>query len=112
LLEMLDSSTLTAELRMADIPLLDGAMDLSKAGFRSTLYPHLQPYLHQCEVSDELDLQHVDVLLDPQTSGGLLIALSPQRANEIVRQHPDASIIGKLSDYGASATEARRIRLS
>ena len=111
LLEMIDASACNAELRVADIPLLDGALELSKAGFRSTLYPHLQPYLNRCDLPEGIDLQQVDVLLDPQTSGGLLIALSQSRAEELIKKCSTAAIIGKLSDSGTPGTEAGRIRL-
>ena len=63
------------------------------------------------DLPDGIDLQQVDVLLDPQTSGGLLIALSQSRAEELLKKCSTAAIIGKLSDSGTPGTEAGRIRL-
>ena len=98
ILEMLADTNLGARLELADIPLLTGALELSSNGYRSTLYPHLQLYLHQCNVSSDADPHRLDVLLDPQTSGGLLIAMPEAQAQQFVSSHPDCAIIGEITD--------------
>jgi len=113
LLEMLGSTELRATLKLADIPLLDGAYDLSSAGFRSTLYPHLQVYLQHCQVAKEADTCRLDVLLDPQTSGGLLIALPQSNAENLIAEFPDSVIVGYVeSGVVGSANATERIRIS
>jgi len=110
---MLGSTESQAILKLADIPLLDGAYDLSCAGFRSTLYPHLQHYLQQCAVSEDADSYRVDVLLDPQTSGGLLISLPQSNAGNLLAEFPDSVIVGHVvSGSGAGATSRERIHIS
>jgi len=97
LLEMLQGSALGAQIRLADVPSLDGALDLSDNGIRSTLYPQLTGYLNQCHMERSAKDAQVDLLLDPQTSGGLLIALDPQQANAFSTA-TGAAVIGEITD--------------
>jgi selenide,water dikinase len=67
-----------AELRLDDIPLLDGALSLAEAGVRSTLFNANQLG------ADRLDAPRgalTDLLVDPQTAGGLLASI-PERKLE------------------------------
>ena len=114
LLEMLDGTDHTASLALDDIPFLDGAFDLAAQGYRSTLYPHLQNYLLQCHVAEGAEPYRLDVLLDPQTSGGLLIALPGSRADELLASVPGSVIIGAVDNIpnGSSAIETKRIQIS
>ena len=113
LLEMLGSTGLHAKLAHEDIPLLDGAYELSSAGHRSTLYPHLQGYLQSCVVPENTDRFRLDILLDPQTSGGLLIALPQSNAVNLIAEFPDSVIIGRVeSGAGATATTTEKIHIS
>ena len=99
LLEMTDSedAALGATLSLHQIPLLPGALSLAQQGVRSTLFPQLEPLLHQCEIAADLESSQVNLLLDPQTSGGLLIAIASREANEfITRYSGDAAIIGTI----------------
>ncbi len=114
LLEMLSNNVeLQAELRLADIPMLAGVEDLSENGFRSTLYPQLQPYLLQCDIKAGLDAARIDLLLDPQTSGGLLISLPQQQAERLIADFPVSAMIGKITtDQSRSeATVNKRIHI-
>ena len=113
LLEMLGSTELVATLKLNNIPLIDGAYGLSSTGFRSTLYPHLQVYLQRCAVSEGADSAMLDVLLDPQTSGGLLIALPQENADSLIKEFPESVIIGGVeSSHGSAVTATERIHIS
>ena len=118
LLEMLSSTNLYAELNLKDVPLLSGAYQLSAEGFRSSLYPQLQPYLLQCDSTEGLDSDYIDLLLDPQTSGGLLIALPETQAKRLTDTFESAVVIGQIkagqhsADQNQSAATAdKRIRI-
>ncbi|MDP7639725.1 MAG: AIR synthase-related protein, partial [Candidatus Hydrogenedentes bacterium] len=70
------ASGLTLEIVAGDVPLLEGAMDLAEAGFVTravaTNETWLEPLL---DVSNAPAEALVSLLIDAQTSGGLLIAL-------------------------------------
>jgi selenide,water dikinase len=56
---------------------------LSEQGIASTLLPQLEPLRHKCQI----DLKNealLNCLLDPQTQGGLLIALPPSEAESLL----------------------------
>ena len=49
-------------------------------------------------IADGADELLVDLALDPQTSGGLLAAVSADNAEKIVRRLPGAAIVGRVTD--------------
>jgi selenide,water dikinase len=61
-----------AELDLAAVPLLPGALALAERGVRSTLFEANQL---PAEVLDAPDTPLADLLVDPQTAGGLLAAV-------------------------------------
>ncbi|MBT8114445.1 MAG: selenide, water dikinase SelD, partial [Arenicella sp.] len=112
LLEMLDSSRadsdqnahesrniLIVELDLTSIPILPGALDLAAEGWRSSLYPQLEPSLQRCYLephkSPELKTR-VELLLDPQTSGGLLACLTESKAKVLLQKDTDFVAIGRI----------------
>jgi selenide,water dikinase len=95
LLEMLSSSSADARLDPAEIPALDGALDLLAAGIASSL--------HAGNVSALAALDEADprsplaaLLIDPQTAGGLLAGVPAERAQ---------ACLGELRDIGYPAAE-------
>ncbi len=114
LLEMLDSTaaqsgtSVGAVLDLSAIPLLFGARELATAGWRSSLYPQLKPYLDRCSLSGGLEgglNQHnadktcaveIDLLLDPQTSGGLLASMAESDAKAMLGTETDFVAIGRI----------------
>ncbi len=80
-LELAMASNVTVVLRLNQVPYFDGVLDLVRAGFRNRAVkgnrawaaPHAE---FQCEPDDPL----LDLICDPQTSGGLLISVPQQRA--------------------------------
>ena len=111
LLEMIDSSNagsgqaLTAVLTLSSIPVLAGAHALANTGWRSSLYPQLKPYLERCVLNGAVSCAvdqvktgpaQIDVLLDPQTSGGLLAALPASQAAILLQGKSDFVVIGRI----------------
>lgn len=111
LLEMLSENDLVAELQTAHVPLLPGALELAQDGIRSTLYPQLQPYTSECRIGDSVDQARLDLLLDPQTSGGLLIALPDDAASLLCERLPSAVRIGTVVNRANDHASAERIVL-
>ena len=108
MLEMLGPSGCSAKLNGDAIPLYDGFAQLTVAGVRSTLYPANRESAEAggADIGTSDDAA-AHAIFDPQTSGGLLIAVSPDRANDLVaalrdRDCPLAAIIGEAIAAGGS----------
>lgn len=90
-----DASGCGAQLSVADVPLLQGASELSSQGIRSSLYPENRALLPDLVDAPEL-------FFDPQTSGGLLAAVAPEEAADILARLKAAgetvALIGKLTE--------------
>ncbi len=100
LLTLLDRDGLVAEIERQSIPLLPGARTLWEAGLRSTAHPtNREAFGHRIEGATESDESW---LFDPQTAGGLLFAVAPEKTIEIVRTfaregEPSIVRIGRIS---------------
>jgi selenide,water dikinase len=98
LLEMLAASGTAATIRLPDIPLMPGALELARAGQGSSLLPaNLAAVSWRMTVPDD---PRVALLSDPQTAGGLLAAVPADRANDLCDQlrkaGHDSAVIGHL----------------
>lgn len=109
-LEIADRSGVRIVLRSSDLPLLPGAIDYAVAGVdfggvnrnRNQLGPRMEVAK---SISDEMQR----LLFDPQTSGGLLMAVTPEAATPLLqRLKADgyaASIVGEVRDGAGLAVE-------
>jgi len=85
-LEMARGTRVTITLESARLPLLDDAVRLAEQGFLTGGCRRNRAYLEDKVTIDPTIRQGlVEVAFDPQTSGGLLIALPPKRAPYLVR---------------------------
>jgi selenide, water dikinase len=83
LLEMLEASRLSARLDLRRIPLLLGAEQLIREGWESTLTPQNRSIEGSMDVSASLLAEPAyQALFDPQTSGGLLMAIPAESWGE------------------------------
>ncbi len=101
-LEMADASHVMFRLRFDDIPVLPGARLYSEREMypgglernRDFVLPHVR-------FADSIDAASRGLLFEPETSGGLLLALPPQSAQVYVRQAEvdgiDARLIGEVT---------------
>jgi selenide,water dikinase len=100
LVEMLAASGCGAELWLDAVPLLPGALELSRAGQGSSLLPaNLAALAGRWTVPED---PRVPLLADPQTSGGLLAAVPSGEAEglvEALRQagYGEAAVVGRLT---------------
>jgi selenide,water dikinase len=101
-LEMARGSKTTAHLEMGRIPLVDGVRDLASAGFvTGASGRNWAAYGEEVALAKNLGAVDQDLLSDPQTSGGLLVACAPDSVDavlEIFRQQgfAHAAEIGAL----------------
>ena len=114
LLEMLGDSSLGAVIDLDELPVLAGALQTVDAGMLSTLQPKNQRFAAHVECSDEQQRQpEFALLFDPQTAGGLLAGVPPERVGACVhelaaRGYPAATVIGEIVD---ASDWSKRIRL-
>ncbi|MFN0129506.1 MAG: selenide, water dikinase SelD [Verrucomicrobiales bacterium] len=109
LLEMLRPARLTAHLHLDALPVLAGAAETARLGHLSSLHPENARALESVTHTDRFTHHpNLPLLCDPQTSGGLLLALPPERAAALLaalHQNgvPHARIIGRVTDHAAAA---------
>lgn len=83
LMEMVQTSRVAVELHLEAIPVLQGAQETTQQGIVSSLYAQnsqIARYLHNPKIAS-LHPRY-PLLFDPQTSGGLLAALPPDRVTD------------------------------
>lgn len=98
LLEMLEASGVAARVRLDDVPVMPGAVELAAAGMGSSLQP-----ANLAAVSWRMDAPQdarVALLTDPQTCGGLLAAVPMAQAAALVARlreaGHEAAVIGEV----------------
>lgn len=94
---------LNLRLSLRDVPLIKGVLELADKGFvpEGTHRNH-DAYEHRVKISGNYSPAEIDLLFDAQTSGGLLLAVPPNRAGEIleacrVAGFSRAAIIGEFT---------------
>ena len=106
LVEMTRASGVDARLRLATVPLLDGARETIAAGFLSSLQPSNLRLRRAIANVDEAGANaSYPVLFDPQTAGGLLATVPADRAEASVAELrtlgcEDAAVIGAVRPRG------------
>ena len=100
---MLRASSASATLRAADVPLLEGAVELAKGGHvpgGSTR--NLEDLKGAVEFADSVDpILHI-LLADAQTSGGMLISVPEDRLDALLTRlegrTPALAVIGEVGE--------------
>jgi selenide,water dikinase len=76
--EMADAGGVTLEINVGDVPIIEGALSVIERGLApGGLFSNQHYYSRRVEKRTEADRTLVELMYDPQTSGGLLIALPP-----------------------------------
>jgi selenide,water dikinase len=97
---MLRASKVSAVLDLAALPALPGALSLLGRGVRSTAHPENAKARRAMWVGEAAARRpELDLLFDPQTSGGLLLGIPAERGEALLRAlraagDPAATIIG------------------
>ncbi len=95
--EMAVASGVTLEIDASRIPLLPGALDAVRAGMAPGGLGNNREFVScAVEVPNAFDAALLDLLYDPQTSGGLLISLPESDAEELERVFPAARRVGRV----------------
>ena len=83
--EMLEASTLGAVVRRSDVPVWERSVSLAAEGCYPGGLKNNREYLGEKVTADGVGLEALLPLYDPQTSGGLLVAMPQDRAPAFVR---------------------------
>jgi selenide,water dikinase len=90
------ASRVSLRLELAELPILPGAREAWLAGVRTGGAERNEHYLRDLigwETAADVDRA---LLVDPQTSGGLLVAVKPNRAADYLSRVPQAREIGEV----------------
>ncbi len=113
LMEMLNASNAAATIQLKDVPTITGAVELASAGFASSLLPANREMEAAMTAAGSVRQQTAyELLFDPQTSGGLLIAVDAAKAASLVERlqqvgYEAARVIGQVQAMGEDADERR-----
>jgi len=110
--EMACASKGTIEIKAESVPLLEGALELATANLLTSGDKTNREYIgSDIEIDSSVDLNLLKLLFDPQTAGGMLIAIPPDRAGELLARlkenYPLASVIGQVTQRGSHSIIVR-----
>lgn len=95
--EMAIASGVTLEITACAIPVLPGALEAVRAGAVSGGLANNRDFASpDAEEPETADPALLQLLYDPQTSGGLLISLAASDADALVNALPGAQIVGRV----------------
>lgn len=99
--EMAQASNVTLRIELEKLPILPSALELAHRGFVTRANKTNREYC-QAEIAvTAVELDSLEIIFDPQTSGGLLISVPPENADDVVNQiiaqsKQEARIIGSV----------------
>ena len=104
--EVARASNVTIEIDSARVPLINGALELARAGLMTGADKTNREYVgEEIEVASTVDPNLLKLFYDPQTAGGLLLAISTETADDLLaelrKNYPQAEIIGRVAERAA-----------
>lgn len=109
--EMAQASGVTMKIDLAKLPVLPGAVELVKRGFITRANKTNREFSQaMINIDPSADVDLLEVVFDPQTSGGLLISVPEQNAESLVDRICEdessvACIVGSVADSNGYALE-------
>lgn len=99
--EMACASKVTIEIDASSVPLLDGALELASEGMLTSGDKTNREYVGvDVEIAPTVDPNLAKLLFDPQTAGGMLIAIAADKSeallNSLTQNYPQARPIGRV----------------
>src|SRR5690349_8350576 len=106
--ELACASKVTVEIDAAAVPLLEGALELASQGMLTSGDKTNREYVgSDVQIGSSVDENLVKLLFDPQTAGGMLIAISEDKADALLttlrKNYPHARIIGRVHPPASSS---------
>jgi selenide,water dikinase len=108
--EMAAASQATLQFDAAEVPVLRGVLEIAVRNRSGGMATNKQHFGAGVEVGDSVPPTMQDVLYDPQTSGGLLIAVAAASAAPALKAFQAAGVAAvRVGDVGAAS--AKRLRV-
>ncbi len=106
--EVAKASKVTIEIDSRSVPLIPGALELARAGILTRGDRLNRKYVGKnIVISNDVAPAMQSLLFDPQTAGGMLIAISPERVDGLLtklrRSYPAATVIGGAREFDEHA---------
>jgi selenide, water dikinase len=110
--EVACASNVTIEIDSARVPLINGALELARAGLMTGADKTNREYVGEdISIAAGIDADLVKLLYDPQTAGGLLLAIAEDKADDLLtdlrRNYPRAEIVGRVTTRGEKSISVR-----
>ena len=105
LMEMISRVKLSAEINSSAIPYFEKAFEAADKGFKPGMSKsNMQSLESRIKFDSSVSEAHKWLLVDPQTSGGLLISIEEHKAEALLNDlisddSPKAAIIGKMTEH-------------
>ncbi len=104
-LEMAESSNVTLVLQVVDLPILPGVAEFVSAGHMTRASASNRQFAAPKTRIKDVDSLKLEVVFDAQTSGGLLISVAADRADDLIREVKSAGgiaavIVGRVEPRG------------
>lgn len=85
--EMADGSNVTIKFTSSSVPIIEEALDLARMGIiPAGAYRNMEYIKTQVKISEKVAQELIDCMYDPQTSGGLLISVEKNKADNLLKE--------------------------
>lgn len=107
--EMVSPNDLSLEINALSVPYFEKAIETSEQGYKPGMSKDTMRSLEKSVTfGSTLSEAYRWLLVDPQTSGGLIISIPEERADDLLKElksedSPEAAIIGKVTEPGHTA---------
>ena len=99
-MEMAASSKVTFEIDVNKVPYIDGALEMAKIGLVPAGTYNNKDYISGDVESINIEECYLDLMYDPQTSGGLLITLAESEVENIMKDFENKNMDTKVAVIG------------
>ena len=105
-MEMAEASNMAMTFKVKEIPFFPKAVELVKksANHPKTIKSNKEYLANKIRIADDIKPEYENLLHDPQTSGGLLISVSPEKFQNLLERLSSAgvqaSVVGEVATKG------------
>lgn len=107
--EMASASDVTFDIRVKDVAYMEDAIACAKMGLVPAGAYKNRGYSIDKVDTGSVEEHYLDLLYDPQTSGGLLIAVAPGEASRMMKDFAEAGMETRISVIGEVAEKSDKL---